>query len=56
MDLAVVLSVCMVIRTRVANSPSRRNVRKCSASAVADPRAHSSDSLELVARIGCVLE
>ena len=56
MDLVVVLSVWIVIRTLVANSPSKRNVRNCSASAVADPRAYSSDSPELVARIDCVLE
>ena len=50
------MSVCMVTRARVANSSSRINVRKCSASVVADPRAYSSDSLELVARMDCVFE
>ena len=50
------MSVCMVMCTRVADSDTLRNVRKCSASDVADPRAFSSDSPELAARQGRVFE
>ena len=51
--VAVVLSVCTVVRTRVANSPCRRNVLKCNASAVADPITFYP---EFVAMMDCVFE
>ena len=56
MDVDVVLSACVLVRTRVANSHSGRIGLLCSDSAVADPRTHSSVSLELVAIIEWVFE
>ena len=56
MDVDVVMSVCMVICTRVADSDSWRNVRKCSASAAADTRAFSSGSPDLATRLDRVFE
>ena len=51
MDVDVVMSACVLVRTRVANSHSLRTGRLRSDSAVADPRTHSSGSPELVATI-----